>query len=211
MGLNSGEVVVGTIGDDLRMDYTAQGHVVGVAARLQALADPGKAYVSETTAALVEGFFELESLGAFRLKGVTEPLRVFSLEGVGRMRTRLDVSRARGLSRFVGRLDEMAVLQAALADRLRRPKDDISKISGWSFTRRLALMKRAAAKPWCESSRSGAPAEHRRSARKSSDPPQAADGGSDIREEVCEEEGARPSRKREVRRYTLGDGRMCCF
>jgi len=202
--------VVGTIGDDLRMDYTAQGHVVGVAARLQALADPGKAYVSEHTAALVEGFFTLESLGAFRLKGVTEPLRVCSLEGVGRMRTRLDVSRARGLSRFVRRLDEMAILQAALVDRFRRPKADIS-IFGWSFTRRLALMKRAAAKPWCESNRSGAPAEHRRSARKSSDPPHAADAGSDVREEVGEEEGARPSRKREVRRYTLGDGRMCCF
>src|SRR5437867_8912720 len=115
MGLNSGEVVVGSIGDDLRMDYTAQGHVVGIAARLQALADPGKVYVSEQTAALVEGFFALESLGAFRLKGVTEPLRVFSLEGVGRMRTRLDVSRARGLSRFVGRRDEMAALEAALA------------------------------------------------------------------------------------------------
>ncbi len=115
MGLNSGEVVVGTIGDDLRMDYTAQGQVVGIAARLQTLADPGKAYVSEHTAALVEGFFALGSLGAFRLKGVTEPLRVFSLDGVGRMRTRLDVSRARGLSRFVGRRDEMAVLEGALA------------------------------------------------------------------------------------------------
>jgi class 3 adenylate cyclase/tetratricopeptide (TPR) repeat protein len=115
MGLNSGEVVVGTIGDDLRMDYTAQGQVVGIAARLQALADPGKAYVSEHTAALVEGFFALGNLGAFRLKGVTEPLRVFSLDGVGRMRTRLDVSRARGLSRFVGRRDEMAVLEGALA------------------------------------------------------------------------------------------------
>jgi class 3 adenylate cyclase len=64
MGLNSGEVVVGTIGDDLRMDYTAQGQVVGIAARLQTLADPGKAYVSEHTAALVEGFFALGSLGA---------------------------------------------------------------------------------------------------------------------------------------------------
>jgi class 3 adenylate cyclase/tetratricopeptide (TPR) repeat protein len=115
MGLNSGEVVVGKIGDDLRMDYTAQGHVVGIAARLQALADPGKAYVSETTAALVRGFFELEPLGSFRLKGVTQPMTVFALEGVGRMRTRLDVSRSRGLTRFVGRHDEMAVLESALA------------------------------------------------------------------------------------------------
>ena len=115
IGLNSGEVVVGKIGDDLRMDYTAQGRVVGIAARLQTLADPGEVYVSDTTAALVAGFFELESLGEFRLKGVSQPMRVCSLEGVGRMRTRLDVSRARGLSRFVGRSDEMASLESALA------------------------------------------------------------------------------------------------
>src|SRR5438067_10776341 len=115
IGLNSGEVVVGKIGDDLRMDYTAQGRVVGIAARLQTLADPGEVYVSDTTAALVSGFFELASLGEFRLKGVSQPMRVCSLEGVGRMRTRLDVSRARGLSRFVGRSDEMASLESALA------------------------------------------------------------------------------------------------
>src|SRR5262245_37422939 len=114
MGINSGEVVVGTIGDDLRMDYTAQGQVIGIAARLQALADPGKAYLSEHTADLVSGFFELESLGPFDVKGVSRPVGVFALEGAGRMRTRLDVSRARGLSRFVGRADEMALLETAL-------------------------------------------------------------------------------------------------
>ncbi len=115
IGINSGEVVVGTIGDDLRMDYTAQGQVIGIAARLQALADPGKAYVSEHTAELVSGFFQLESLGRYEVKGVSRSLGVFSLEGAGRMRTRLDVSRARGLSRFVGRADEMAVLESALS------------------------------------------------------------------------------------------------
>jgi len=114
IGLNSGEVVVGKIGDDLRMDYTAQGHVVGIAARLQALADPGKVYVSRHTVELVEGFFQFESLGEFRIKGVSQPLAVSSLDGVGRMRTRLDVSRARGLSRFVGRQDEMVVLESVL-------------------------------------------------------------------------------------------------
>lgn len=114
MGINSGEVVVGSIGDDLRMEYTAQGQVIGIAARLQALADPGKAYLSEHTADLVSGFFALESLGRFDVKGVSRQLGVFSLEGAGRMRTRMDVSRARGLSRFVGRADEMAALEAAL-------------------------------------------------------------------------------------------------
>jgi class 3 adenylate cyclase/tetratricopeptide (TPR) repeat protein len=114
IGLNSGEVVVGKIGDDLRMDYTAQGHVVGIAARLQALADPGKVYVSRHTAELVAGFFQLEPLGEFRIKGVSQPLAVSSLDGVGPLRTRLDVSRARGLSRFVGRQDEMVVLESVL-------------------------------------------------------------------------------------------------
>jgi class 3 adenylate cyclase/tetratricopeptide (TPR) repeat protein len=115
LGLNSGEVVVGRIGDDLRMDYTAQGHTVGLAARMEQLAAPDQAYLSDHTAALVAGFFRLRDLGLFTLKGVREPLRVHELEGIGPLRTRLDVSRARGFSRFVGRLDEMAALEAALA------------------------------------------------------------------------------------------------
>jgi len=114
IGLNSGEVVVGKIGDDLRMDYTAQGQVVGLAQRMEQLADPGKAYLTEHTAALVSGYFRLRALGAFTLKGVREPVPVFELEGVGALRTRLDVSRARGFSRFVGRADELATLEAAL-------------------------------------------------------------------------------------------------
>src|SRR6266576_1842796 len=97
MGLNSGEVVVGRIGDDLRMDYTAQGHTVGLAARL------------------VAGFFQLRDLGPFPVKGVREPVRVYELEGLGPIRTRLEASRARGFSRFVGRDEEMKALEAALA------------------------------------------------------------------------------------------------
>ena len=83
IGLNSGEVVVGKIGDDLRMDYTAQGHTVGLAQRMEALAEPGKAYLTEATAALVRGYFALEDLGEFAVKGASTPLRVFALEGVG--------------------------------------------------------------------------------------------------------------------------------
>src|SRR5262249_12430286 len=59
IGLNSGEVVVATIGDDLRMDYTAQGHTVGLAARMQQLAGPERIYLTEHTAALVSGWFRL--------------------------------------------------------------------------------------------------------------------------------------------------------
>src|SRR5438093_3125999 len=63
MGLNSGEVVVGKIGDDLRMDYTALGHTVGLAARMEQLAEPGKVFLTEHTASLVAGFFTLRDLG----------------------------------------------------------------------------------------------------------------------------------------------------
>jgi class 3 adenylate cyclase len=114
MGLNSGEVVVGKIGDDLRMDYTAQGQTVGLAARMERLAAPGSAYLTEHTAKLVSGFFQLRDLGPFEIKGMRDPVRVHELEGVGRMRTRLEVSHARGFSKFVGRQSEMAALEAAL-------------------------------------------------------------------------------------------------
>jgi class 3 adenylate cyclase len=114
VGLNSGEVVVGKIGDDLRMDYTAQGAVVGLAARMQEIAEPGKAYATEHTARLAAGYFRFGDLGSVAVKGVREPVRVHEIEGVGALRTRFDASRARGLARFVGRADEMGVLDAAL-------------------------------------------------------------------------------------------------
>src|SRR5262249_22683050 len=80
MGLSSGEVVVGAIGDDLRMDYTAQGHTVGLAQRMEQLAEPGRAYLTEHTAKLVAGYFRLRDLGRLTVKGTAEPLRVFDLE-----------------------------------------------------------------------------------------------------------------------------------
>ncbi|MFQ5513609.1 MAG: AAA family ATPase [Myxococcota bacterium] len=114
MGLNSGEVVVGKIGDDLRMDYTAQGATVGLAARMEQIAAPGKIYLTEHTARLVEGFFRLRNLGRSRIRGRAEPLSVFELESEGSLRTRLDASRARGFLRFVGREAELATLHSAL-------------------------------------------------------------------------------------------------
>src|SRR3989475_7046272 len=101
MGINSGEVVVGRIGDDLRMDYTAQGHTVGLAQRMEQLAEPGRVLLTEETAGLVSGYFRLRDLGAMQVKGVGEPLHVCELEGVGPVRARLDISRARGFSKFV--------------------------------------------------------------------------------------------------------------
>src|SRR5256712_333367 len=116
MGLNSGEVVVGRIGDDLRMDYTAQGHVVGLAARVQQLAPPGGISVTEQTARLASGFFDLLDRGEQNLKGASVPVRVFDLRGPGPIRSRFDRSRARGFSRFVGRERELAMLERALRD-----------------------------------------------------------------------------------------------
>ena len=74
IGLNSGEVVVGKIGDDLRMDYTAQGHTVGLAQRMEALAEAGKIYLTAATAQRVEGFFACEDLGEFNVKGASVPV-----------------------------------------------------------------------------------------------------------------------------------------
>jgi class 3 adenylate cyclase len=114
LGLNSGEVVVGRIGDDLRMDYTAQGHTVGLAQRMEQLAPADGIALSQHTHKPVEGFFNVRALGPVQLKGASEPVEVFVLEGAGQHRTRLDTSRARGLSRFVGRGDETDALEAAL-------------------------------------------------------------------------------------------------
>jgi len=126
IGLNSGEVVVGHIGKsgksgegrdvggDLRMEYTAQGHTVGLAQRMETLAESGHICMSESTARRVEGYFEVRDLGRTNVKGVSEPVGLFELEGIGAFRTRLDRSRARGLSTFVGRDRDMSVLESAL-------------------------------------------------------------------------------------------------
>ncbi len=114
IGVNSGEVVAGGIGADGEGGYTAIGHTVGLAQRMEALAEPGKAYLTESTAELAHGFMELDDLGQFEIKGASRPVRVFELVGVGAARSRLDLSRERGFSRFVGRDEEMAALDEAL-------------------------------------------------------------------------------------------------
>ncbi len=114
IGINSGEVVAGAIGQAGEGEYTAIGHTVGLAQRMEALAEPGKAYLTEHTASLASGYLELEDLGEFEIKGASHPVQVFELAGVGAARSRLDLSRARGFSRFVGRSAEMGVLEEAL-------------------------------------------------------------------------------------------------
>jgi adenylate cyclase len=115
IGINSGEVVAGAIGAGSEGSYTAIGHTVGLAQRMEALAEPGTAYLTEATATLASGFLDLKELGEFEIKGASRPIEVFELAGVGPARSRLDLSRERGFSRFVGRENEMAELERALA------------------------------------------------------------------------------------------------
>lgn len=114
IGINSGEVVAGAIGEDSG-SYTAIGHTVGLAQRMEALAEPGRAYLTEHAAALARGFLDLRDLGEFEIKGASRPVRVFELAGVGEARSRLDLARERGFSRFVGRERELEALREGLA------------------------------------------------------------------------------------------------
>jgi class 3 adenylate cyclase/tetratricopeptide (TPR) repeat protein len=118
IGIDSSEVVVGRVGDDLQMEHSAHGLAVSVAAAVEKLAEPGHTYVTSRIAALAEGFFELHDLGEFDLASAASKVNVYDLEGLGSARTRLDVARIRGLSQFVGRDDETVTLQSAL-DRVR--------------------------------------------------------------------------------------------
>ena len=114
IGINSGEVVAGAIGEG-GGSYTAIGHTVGLAQRMEALAEPGKAYLTEHAAKLARGYLDLRDLGEFEIKGASRPVQVFELAGVGEARSRLDLARERGFSRFVGRERELARLEEALA------------------------------------------------------------------------------------------------
>lgn len=116
IGLNSGEVIVGGIGADETLDYTAIGNTVGLAARMEALAEPGRPYLTAATAAQIHGFFEVDELGELNVKGLTAPVRGFALLSATAARTRLQASAARGLSPLVGRNRELELLEQALRD-----------------------------------------------------------------------------------------------
>ena len=110
LGLNSGPVVVGAIGDDLRMDYTAQGLTTNLAARMQQAADPGSILLTPAAHRLVEGYFRVRPLGALRVRGVAEPVEAFVLEAEGTVVSRLQASLRRGVSPFRGREAELRLL-----------------------------------------------------------------------------------------------------
>jgi adenylate cyclase len=110
IGLNTGPVVVGKIGDDLRMDYTAQGETVNLAARLQQAGSPGGVLVSEATHRLVNRDFATEDQGELTVKGIDRPVRAFAVTGSRLQRTRFDAAVERGLSPLVGREGELEFL-----------------------------------------------------------------------------------------------------
>jgi class 3 adenylate cyclase/tetratricopeptide (TPR) repeat protein len=114
VGVNSGDVVVRSIGSDLRMDYTAVGQTTHLAARMEQLAAPGSIRVTAETLHLAEGFVQVTSLGPVPVKGLGEPVKVFELVGAGVARTRLEAAARRGLTRFVGRNTELEQLRDAL-------------------------------------------------------------------------------------------------
>jgi class 3 adenylate cyclase len=113
VGLNSGEVVVRAIGNDLHMDYSAIGQTTHLAARMEQLTTPGSILLTAETLRLVEGFVQVNALGPVPVKGLTAPVEVFELVGAAAVRTRLQAA-ARALTRFVGRQAELEALRQAL-------------------------------------------------------------------------------------------------
>ncbi|HEX6112149.1 MAG TPA: adenylate/guanylate cyclase domain-containing protein [Geminicoccaceae bacterium] len=144
VGLNSGEVVVRSIGSDLRMDYTVVGQTTNVAARMERMAVPGSILIPADTLALAEGYVQVKPLGPLKIKGLDGPLEVYEVTGGSTVRSRLHAAAARGLTRFVGRSSELDQLRQAL-ERARSGHGQIVAVVGepgvgksrlyWEFTR----------------------------------------------------------------------------
>jgi class 3 adenylate cyclase/tetratricopeptide (TPR) repeat protein len=130
VGVNSGEVVVRSIGSDLRMDYTAVGQVTHLAARMEQLALPGTTLLTASTVALVAGYVVVRPLGEREVKGLGRPLPVYELVGLGPARSRLDTYAGRRLTPFVGRDAELHRLRATLRLVRRGPGRIVGVIGG---------------------------------------------------------------------------------
>src|SRR2546427_1682792 len=114
VGLNSGEVVVRAIGNDLHMDYSAVGETTPLAARMEQLATPGTIRLTAATLRLVEDLVQVQALGPVPVKGLVEPVEVFELVGASGIRRRLQAAAVRGFTPFVGRQQELEALHQAL-------------------------------------------------------------------------------------------------
>ena len=114
IGVNSGEVVVRSIDNDLNMDYTAVGQTTHLAGRMEQLAEPGTALITGDTLRLAEGYVQVKPLGPIPVRGLAAPVEAYEVIGAGPVRSRLQAAAARGLTRFVGRSAEMVSLREAL-------------------------------------------------------------------------------------------------
>jgi len=110
VGIHSGPVVVGTLGNNLRVEFKAVGDTVNLASRMEGLAEPGATYVTQDTFKLTEGFFRFEALGQKQVKGKEKPINVYRVIATSTRRTRFDVSAEHGLTPFVGRERELELL-----------------------------------------------------------------------------------------------------
>ena len=115
IGINSGEVVVRSIGSDLHMDYTAVGQTTHLAARMEQVARPGSILMTADSLRLAEGYVEVKRIGPVAVKGLAAAVDVYELTGASAVRSRFQAAAARGLTPFVGRHREMGVLRDALA------------------------------------------------------------------------------------------------
>jgi len=113
VGLNSGPVIVGAVGNDLRMDYTAIGDTTNMASRMESMAKPGTIMVSADTHKIARDFFKFQTLGKVEVKGKEEPVEAYQLIEAGEVETRIEAAVARGLTKFVGRQREIAALKEA--------------------------------------------------------------------------------------------------
>jgi len=143
VGLNSGEVVVRSIGSDLHMDYTAVGQTTHLAARMEQMAMPGSILLTADALRLAEGYVVVKPLGPRPVKGLDAPIEVYEVVGGGTVRSRLHAAAARGLTRFVGRDSELDQLRQAL-ERARAGHGQVVAVVGepgvgksrlyWEFT-----------------------------------------------------------------------------
>lgn len=113
VGVNSGEIVISAIGNDLHMEYTVVGQTVHLASRMEQMAKPGSVITTADTYRLAEGFIAMKPLGPVPVKGLVEAVEIYEVTGGGSARTRLQAAAGRGLTRFVGRDVELEQLRRA--------------------------------------------------------------------------------------------------